>query len=631
MKTAPHPTDRPATATARLQGRITDAESGALLPCWVWLEQGDGAVVDDWRVRDHWRGFPCDGTFDVACAPGAVRLRIRRPLSHQEHAETLTLQAGDSLERAWALPRWVDLERLHFVGGESHDHLNYPIRPPQTVQYCRAMGLRYLNACQGWMHRPEHDGPLTGDDIARRFAEASTPDFSLHFGAERPKSRYGHVWWLNLKPFADPYGEYTSWHDPDYVDFVEAHPQLSDNVQRDCPLPTELPFQTWRRYRRDGGAFVAAHPTSWWLLRPTDEQIITNITSELPFMLLSGEAPDALAVMGYDPDQVFYQYVWFHLLNEGYLLAGFGETDGDFSGPHHIGQIVSYTQLDPRAAYTPAHLVEAMRNGRSVMSSGPFVRFEADGGRHRMGDRIAADGTPHTLDIEAWSAADPQESLSWVVVYRNGRPFHIRDLRTEQPRHVKFSLPVRESGPHAWYLVKAYGRLGPAEAAWLDVMSYVDLCLRETHTEYRAIRQVALTNPIWFVGAGWQPPAPVLGELNLRVVDESGRAVPQAAVHILDGERSLHRGVTDDLGRLHGRVPPTAELEISAPGRATVRKSIFLDYRPVNECLESCYCGRWRKEFPHLQPGQVPWSAFRFHDLKRALSHIDWTITLPAR
>ncbi|HMP76110.1 MAG TPA: CehA/McbA family metallohydrolase [Kiritimatiellia bacterium] len=618
------------TLLTALEGRVIDAETGRLQPCWVTLETETGEHLGDWKVSDRWTGFPCNGEFRIACPPGRMRVRLRRFLTHLETRDEFAIEPGETVQRTWTLRAWVNPARLHFVAGDSHNHINDPQTPEKTVDYCRALGVDYLNLCQGWMWNASVRGRCSGDALAARLEAASTPDMRLHFGAERPKTRYGHAWWINLKPFADPFGEYMSWHDPAYVEFVERHPAWPEDVQTESPLKNELPFTTWRRYRKDGGAWAAAHPTSWWLLRSGDEQIITNITTETPFALLSGEGPDALAVMGYDPDQIFYQNLWFHLLNEGYLLAGVGETDGCLCGHHHIGQIMTYTRLEPGQPYGPRALAAAVKDARSLMTSGPFIRFELNGGAHRMGDKVRLDGTPHTLNIEAWSAPDPDEALSWIVVYRNGAVFHTRDLRGTDTRHIAFDLPLPADDTYCWYVVKAYGRQAPQDPAWIDVFGYVALCEREAHDEYRFLPQVALTNPIWFLPPGWQPPAPISCALKARVVDEHGAPLAGALVRARDGERVLFEQRTGPDGALAAsHVPATTELDIEAPGRPPVTRSIFLDYRPVNACMEWCYNGRFRKAMPHLQPGQVPWSAFKFHELKRALAAIDWTLVVP--
>ena len=512
-----------------------------------------------------------------------------------------------------------------YVAGDSHNHVASFTPPEELAREAAARGLRYIEVCQPWLCDPAAAPKPSGLEIAARLAAASDEHIALGFGAERPKTRYGHIWWVNLPPFDDPFGEYPTWHDSAYVRYVRDNPRFSENIEEKCPLPTELPWVTWRRYRRRGALAVAAHPTSWWLNRPEDEQIVTNIAAELPFALSAGEGPDALVAMGYDPDHIFYQNLWFRLLNEGYLLPGVGETDGGLEGKHPIGEIVTWTRLPLGSPFSFAALAEAMRAGRCVMSSGPFVRFTADSGRAETGDRLRADGAPHTLDIEAWSAPISEEALTWVAVFRNGRPHRILDLRDQPRRHVALSIPAREH-EFAWYAVKAYGRAGAPDPDMLDVLAYAERGERETDTRYRRCRQVALTNPIWFLPPDWRPPAPVVCDLRLRLVDAQGRPLAGKRVRATDDGRLWMDGVTDTDGCVVGRAPPTVILRVESEGAAPIERNIFLHYPPVNSLLERAYSGRWRRDYPALRPGQVPWSVFALNELRRALERIEWTI-----
>jgi len=330
--------------------------------------------------------------------------------------------------------------------------------------------------------------------------------------------------------------------------------------------------------------------------------------------------------MGYDADHIFYQNTWFHILNEGYDLPGVAETDGGLAGRHHIGQLLDYVQT-PDGRYSPAGIVQGVRKGRVLLSGGPLVTLTVDGGRYRMGDRVPADGAEHELDIAAWSDPRPGEFISFIVIYRNGRIFSRMDLTAERPRKHEVHVRVRESGERAWYLAKAYGSTYPQQEIFFDVFRYAELCQREPHTEYVQLTQAAMTNPVYFVPAGWKPPAAVVCHATLRVVDaEAGAPLAGAAVRALDYDREIAAATTDGGGIVRLRLPPTAELEVRAPGRRPVRRSIFLDYRPVRDCIEYCFAGRWRSPTSPLQPGQVPWSAFRFAELKAALESVDWTI-----
>lgn len=610
-------------ATGVLRGRVVEQGQATLLPCWVALISDDGTLWGADQLLAGPRGLPCEGAFEYELPSGQWRVRIWVPLSHCEIDATIDLAAGETVERIWETVPWVPLKKMNIVAGESHNHLRVCFEPIDVVRYAQATGLNYINACQPWLCTAEAHGDWTGDEIERYLAQANTESFALHFGAERPKTRYGHVWWLNLPPFDAPFGEYASWHDSAYVNHVAADGTDPGDIEAVCPLQTELPLDTWRRYRRQGGACVAAHPTSWWLERPDDELIVTNIAAELPFALLSGEAPDALVVMGYDADQVFYQNVWFHLLNAGYLLAGCGETDGSLGGHHAIGQIITYTRLLPGESYNPMALVDALRTGRSVISSGPFVRLTGDGERVQAGDRVIADGQPHTLRVEAWSAPDQDEALSWVIIYRNGMPWRVEDLRANPQRHIELEFDVADH-TYAWYLAKVYGRQGPTSATDLDVFAYTEHCLLNGATEYSNWSQVALTNPVFFLPADWQAPKPVTCEVLLQVEDSAGQPLVNRRVSVYEDGAQKAQARTDQTGRVALTMQPTAEIEVETGRGDLDRRSIFLHYRPVNECMESLYAGRWRREYPHAQPGQVPWSAFRLDDLRSKLERIAW-------
>lgn len=612
---------------SRLQGTVLDAVSGKPVPCWVEIRCPDGTVLNDWAVADAWHGFPCNGSFKVEVPPVPLQVFIRFPLSHESIDAHVLPEAGRVVERTWSVRPWVPLSALNMVAGESHNHISDRYTPEQAALYAEAFGLRYLNICQGWMKNPNSSTQPSGVEIAQHLQAASSSSVSLHFGAERPKTRYGHVWWLNLPPFDDPFGEYAGWHDSSYVNRVKESGSDSSDLQETCPLQMEPPLEIWRHYRSQGAACVAAHPTSWWLERPDDELVVTNISAELPYALLSGYGPDALVVMGYDPDQIFYQNLWFHLLNEGYQLAGCGETDGSLRGAHHIGQIVTHTALAEGESYTPEALVRALREGRSVMSSGPFIHFSADDGGIRMGDSVEANGSRHLLRVEAWSASDPNEALTWAILYRNGKPWQVRDLREQPLRHFVWNVEVSET-EYAWYLVKAYGRDGPPDVSCLDVMAYARLCETTVDVRYQDWKQVALTNPIYFTPPNWAPPVPLECRMNVQVVDQAGVPQAQRSFVLRDGDCEPVTMETDAEGRWQGTVSPLALIEIDGADGKTITRSIFLDYRPVNACMEYAFTGRWRKQHPCLQPGQVPWEAFGFNELCQKLDDVDWVLCI---
>ena len=610
----------PSPDLIRLTGHIHEPGTAQPLPAWVLITDSHGTIIQDAGVHESLRGFPCNGTFEVDLPPGPYAISVHRLISHEWFRETFSVQAGERKTLDCELTPWIDPAASGFFCGESHDHLNHLQDPKAVVRYCEALGISYLDVCQGWMHLRDKEHVTSGDEIAQKLESHSTPGFHLYFGGERPKKRYGHTWWTNLTPFKDPHGEYMGWHDPDYVKFCLLQTRTDVEVEPNCPFTGELPFSVWRRFQAQGAVGVSAHPTSWWLERADQKLITTNIASDLIYGLLAGCAPDAIVAMGYDPDQIFYQNVWFHLLNEGYRLPAVAETDGDLHGAHHIGQILGYTQT-PDRTYSRTGVAEGMRTGRTLMTSGPFVIFTADDGHYRMGDEITLDHPGHQLEVEAWSDPAPGEFLSGLIVYRNGHPILKQDLREQKPRHHRLILPVTEHGGRAWYVVKAYGSNYPTDDLFLDVFAYAELCEQEVHSEYTAIKQVALTNPIYFVPRGWAPQAPVQCQLHLTTVP--GARVVISVLDVVQQELTA-----DAQGGVETVVSPLADLTITTPGMPPLKRSIFLDYAPVRRHVEYSYTGQWREKTKSgMLPGQVPWSGFAFDSLRESLQHIYWHIT----
>ena len=170
-------------------------------------------------------------------------------------------------------------------------------------------------------------------------------------------------------------------------------------------------------------------------------------------------------------------------------------------------------------------------------------------------------------------------------------------------------------------MVKAYGSNYPTEDRFLDVFAYAELCETELHSEYTAIKQVALTNPIYFVPRGWTPPGPVQCHLHLETLPGA-----QVAISVLG---VVQENLTANAqGQLEAVVSPLAELTITASGITPITRSIFLDYAPVRRHVEFSFTGQWREKTKSgMLPGQVPWWGFAFESLRKSLQHIYWNIT----
>jgi hypothetical protein len=441
--------------------------------------------------------------------------------------------------------------------GDGHQHIRANGANPaalrtEIVDACRARHLHWLCLCQPWCLSPaqlELRGPLA-------FEPWQADNMQVWLGGELPKTRYGHTWWLNL---ADVHLPLTQMSDPAIEAWYAGNPMHA-------ALPAYQGVSPWAcmvAWARAGALPVFAHPTSWWTSAP-HHRFVSNLATLLPLYALAGIGPLAMVVMGYDADQIFYQQLWFHLLNAGYRVAAMAETDGTLHTSRArfcLGALRSYVWLDPATPLSPKAVRDAVAQGRTLVSSGPFIDATLShvAGYNGPGVVVPADGARRILRICAHAAPDNAQCITHIVVYRNGHVLSHQSC-TGAPQPVQtMELMLSETG-NSWYVVKVYGMPGPASDATFDIATHTHDCLATGATDYAGDNHVALTSPFYFRKEITRPdPAPM--------------SVPW----------------------------PDADQQLDA-------------------LLRPCYSGAWRACWPNAQPGQVPWDAFAFEKLRDALT-----------
>ena len=180
-----------------IHGQVLDAETERPLPARVVVRDARGTVVA--TRYEHLPGIFTDedGTFSVDLAPGAYALEVHHGLDFvsQRHDFEVTERAG--VEARVRLEPWVRLRELGWVNGDGHAHLYTDQKHDDPMlrtvrRICRAQGVDFLAACQGW-------GGYGDDDWREGFAAFSDGGFRLLYGGEMPKYRTGHTFWLGLE------------------------------------------------------------------------------------------------------------------------------------------------------------------------------------------------------------------------------------------------------------------------------------------------------------------------------------------------------------------------------------------------------------------------------------------------
>jgi len=610
-----------------LSGFVTDAETGDPLPARIVLNDHQRQTVQTYY--QSYPGIYTDdrGIFQIETSPGTYNLIISRGIDYLSQSHEIQINEGQTLHLTIALESWVPLRKMGWVNGEGHAHLYTDKHPDDEMlgvvrKICRAQGVDFIATNQGW-------GGYNDDNWREGYAQFSDEKFLLSYGAEMPKYRTGHTWWLNLKSCRH-YFKMTM--DTVYENGYYQSPKAETWQFADLPFPN-IPDVELIPYFKNADEAVAciAHPTSWWWQKRGDiEKYTTNVCEYLSFSLLAGNLWDGMVVMGYDKDHYFYQNLWFHVLNEGYRLTPLAELDGGYGENNKFpyGSMRVYYQVGEHMSMS--NIAEAVRKGRTFVTSGPIVFADMDG-QYQVGDVVPADGMKHKLYIDAYASGEIDDYLSYVIVFRNGKIHKLWDLRDEKPRHVEKNLEIIES-KQAWYAIKAYGRDAWEDPKNLDVMAVCEEIQTGTFKgEIRKENSNCMTSPFYFRSESMSDPAPLESNVTLTLKHPKTKLlVKKARIDVLlNGNKINELDVTN--GQVSFKMPVNAILKISSPGLPTIRRGLYLDYPPHQKMIETFASGRWLDQSNWkklLSPGQVPWEAFQFEKARSVLSNVDWILEM---
>jgi hypothetical protein len=610
-----------------IKGTTKDAETNKPLATRIVIEDKQGKVIDSYY--SIYPGFFSqeDGTFSKQLIPGEYTLTITHGIDYLSQTHPVEIKENKILNIEFALKSWVPLRKLGWINGDGHAHLYTDKHPDDAMladvrRICTAQGVDFISTNQGW-------GGYNDDNWHQGYAKFSDEKFLLHYGAEMPKYRTGHTWWLGLKSCRH-YFEATM--DTVYENRYYQSPQGLTWMFTNLPFPNIPDVDIIPRFKQiDGAVALIPHPTSWWWQKRGEiEKYTTNVCEYLSFSLLAGSIWDGLVVMGYDHDHYFYQNLWFHVLNQGYRMTPVAELDGGYGKNNKFpyGSMRVYYQVGKEM--TMEHIVDAFKRGRTFVTSGPIVFADVDN-EYQIGDSVPADDTNHSLNIEAYASGDANDYLSYILVFRNGEIYKLWDLRPQRIRAWSKKLQIKES-ERSWYVIKAYGKNAWTNTKNLDVMAVCSQIQAGTFQgETGKENAICITSPFYFRPAGIDDPQPLRSRINLTLIHpETKKLVKKARIDIMLQGEKINEIETAD-GRASFAMPVNAILSISCEDLPTIRRGLYMDYRPHQELIETFANGQWLEQNnwkKNLSPGQVPWEAFRFERTREVLSNVDWTIEI---
>ena len=605
-----------------ITGKVTDAATNQPLSVRIVITDDTGHVYKSYYTKLPGFFTNENGSFQLPLEPGTYSLAVYRGIDYLSNHASFQITGNNGVRADIQLQNWYPLKKEGWYCGDGHDHL-YTDKKPDTAmaalvrKICIAQGVDFMFTAQGWLG-------YNDSNWRKGYASFSDDRFQLQYGSEMPKYRTGHTWWLGQTSTRNYF-----WNT---MDSAYENQYYQSNIGTtwtfdELPLVNVPDVEVVPRLKRaDGSLAITAHPTSWWMQRRGDiEKYVTNVAVNLSFGLLSGKIWDGLVAMGYDHDHFYYQNLWFHVLNEGYRMPGFAELDGGLgkNDKFYYGSMRNYFHID--GDFTVPKLLAAAQKGRSFLTSGPIVFADIDG-RYEYGDVIPAGAAQHTLHISAMASGERDDTLSYVLVFRNGKIARLWDLRGKKQRTFTDSMVINEK-ERAWYIVKVYGKKAWQNTASLDVMKVCETGSREAA---EGEMDVAFTNPFYFRRNGDSGPGILQSAVDLSVTS-SGSVADDVLVELLVDGKSIKK-LTLKHGRGKFKMPVNTILKITANGQPAIYRGLYLDYKPHRDLLEQLASGKWRDGYDSsgrtFAPGEVPWLEFNYDKTKKLLSNIKWTIEL---
>jgi hypothetical protein len=437
------PTIAAAASTGSLQISIVDAASGALTPARVEVRDAEGnyhVAADAMRF-----GGDCDmsdagaGLTDLRSALNAFAVSLHNPYSnstqfYSEGTASLSLPAGTATvtvskgpEYRWALlqvdivagvtvqknievERWVNMPAAGWYSGDDHVHIQRPdpALNPLISKMMQAEDLHVANLLQM--------GKVRNFEIAPQYTFGpgsyyQQGNYILATGQETPRTHFlGHTITLGApKPLFD-----------------------AENY-----LIYRL---IWEQAAALGGINGYAHA---YFSPPNSFGAWEGMALVLPHNLLHFLEVLQFNRSGYE--------AWYDILNLGYRVTPTAGTDYPCAEQTIVGHERFYTRVEGELTY--AKWLDAVRAGRTFVTTGPVARFKVNG--RDIGDELIVEpGEKVTIAGEV--SFDPErDALFLIEVVKNG-DIIARYSRLDGQSTIDFEFEHSVAAP-AWFALRGYG------------------------------------------------------------------------------------------------------------------------------------------------------------------------------
>ncbi len=516
--------------------RIVDAATGRPLAARVTVADRFGHVAGDMGAGF---GAWADGRFRAKVLAGRVTVTVSKGRRYMAARKVVPVRPGrtERVSLKMAKPEALDLEKTGWVGCDMRFSVGGPkgLRRKASLSLvelaARSEGVGAVFVVQPWRSRDKSynkdDPALRPQALTGKMRAISRGRTGLYWGYERRSAPpYGRLVGLGMKDWRTVSRYASSLLYPNSLAAGEIHRQgglaiyANPSQARAMETASAGIGPGMREYYRGVG-------TAW-----------EGLASELPFDTVAGPLYDAVEITGSEADE----RVWFRVLTEGFRVPAVGATGGSIEA----GDIpAERTIVRVKGKPTEAAILDGIRRGRCMVTTGPYVFLEISG--RRPGDVIDSGTGMFRARIEAISQAVEGAYLAKVDLIRNGRVVLSEKAVRGQTR-LRMELPFAEPST-AWFVARVTAADGTR--AW--------------------------TNPVYFARPGEKGPRPARTRVLATVVDA-------ATGEPLDGNVRLYdpTGKTVDSRRFARGAfsliaPASAGIEISARGYTPQRRLLFFE------------------------------------------------------
>ena len=436
---------RPATPTGRVRIRVLGPD-GRPVPARVYVNASDGrsyspegAFHRAMMVTDR-HYFHTSGESDIEVPVGRTTVEAIRGWEYRPASMTVEVAAGATQTVVVRLERLADLPARRWYSGDTHVHDLHQGFGLSHEAFFLQLAAEDLHVSNALIHMDGTRVMGRLSDLSGTPHPLSTPTHILQY-AQEFRGGLGHIGMVGVREFTLPFvgGQRGT---------AYAQPALDEPYVNGA--------------RAQGGLAGFMHP---YQSPPRSPAAAASTLIALDVALGLGDFYDIGALWS---DELASAEFYYRLLNAGFRIPATGGTDqfSDVWRDPPPGSDRTFARID--GPLTVASWLDAVRRGRTFMSTGPLLFLTVDGREPGDEIRLTPDG-PESVRVTAEAIAmTPMDSLQIVV---NGRI--ARTVAATDRSRIVFDGPVeipqggwvtaRVLGPHSKYIGDdyAFAHTGP--------------------------------------------------------------------------------------------------------------------------------------------------------------------------